>query len=292
MYKYQLLYIYINESQSGGFMWYAVFNRSMVALLSGVLVLLCYLLIRETFFTGPFYLLFPLPFLIAAFWYQCNKRFKDPAMVIIIIFFYVSFFIFNVHFKLCFNQLLSLEEAVQIDKNVEQQVQNSGDAHPQDVFTDTLFRQPSLVEGPLKPEAYRNHTFGSPSPPRSSYGGGGGDSSSGSLAGDNYYSKFATSLNRTPVGVQGMGEDEEKLQEGGPNVDKKNEQDTAELEQQIDKLLDSGGDFTSPRDSLSALGDELKLGMSALQQQIRNSNVSLFSRPSNKKGSMEERLID
>ena len=207
-------------------------------------------------------------------------------------FFDVTFLVFNVDFKLCFNQLLSLEEAVQIDKSVEQQVQNSGNAHPQDGFTDTLFRQPSLVEGPLKPEAYRNHTFGSPSPPRSSYGGGGGDSSSGGLAGDNYYSKFATSLNRTPVGVQGMGEDEEKLQDGGPNVDKKNDQDTAELEQQIDKLLDSGGDFTSPRDSLSALGDELTLGMSALQQQFRNSNVSLFSRPSNKKGSMEERLID
>lgn len=81
MYKYQLLYVYINESQSGGFMWYAVFNRSMVALLCGVLVLLCYLLIRETFFTGPFYLLFPLPFTIILFWYRCNKEFKGPAMV-------------------------------------------------------------------------------------------------------------------------------------------------------------------------------------------------------------------
>ncbi|RYH30613.1 hypothetical protein EON65_04590 [archaeon] len=27
MYKYQLLYVYINEYQSGGFMWYAVFTR-------------------------------------------------------------------------------------------------------------------------------------------------------------------------------------------------------------------------------------------------------------------------
>ncbi len=33
MYKYQLLYVYINEYQSGGFMWYAVFSRSMVALI-------------------------------------------------------------------------------------------------------------------------------------------------------------------------------------------------------------------------------------------------------------------
>jgi hypothetical protein len=27
MYKYQLLYVYINDYQSGGYMWYAVFNR-------------------------------------------------------------------------------------------------------------------------------------------------------------------------------------------------------------------------------------------------------------------------
>lgn len=32
MYKYQLLYVYINDYQSGGFMWYAVFNRSLIAL--------------------------------------------------------------------------------------------------------------------------------------------------------------------------------------------------------------------------------------------------------------------
>lgn len=32
MYKYQLLYVYINEDQSGGYMWYAVFNRSLIAL--------------------------------------------------------------------------------------------------------------------------------------------------------------------------------------------------------------------------------------------------------------------
>lgn len=32
MYKYQLLYVYINEYQSGGYMWYAVFNRSLIAL--------------------------------------------------------------------------------------------------------------------------------------------------------------------------------------------------------------------------------------------------------------------
>ena len=38
--------------QSGGYMWYAVFNRSMMALIAGVLTLLGYLGIRETFFKG------------------------------------------------------------------------------------------------------------------------------------------------------------------------------------------------------------------------------------------------
>ena len=28
MYKYQILYVYINDYQSGGFMWYAIFTRS------------------------------------------------------------------------------------------------------------------------------------------------------------------------------------------------------------------------------------------------------------------------
>ena len=81
MYKYQLLYVYINSYQSGGFMWYAVFNRSMVALIAGVCTLLCYLAIRMTFISGPFYLLLPLPVLIAFFWRHCDKRIRSPATV-------------------------------------------------------------------------------------------------------------------------------------------------------------------------------------------------------------------
>jgi hypothetical protein len=73
--------VYINDYQSGGYMWYAVFNRSMVALMAGVLTLLGYLGIRETFFSGPFYLLAPLPFCISYFWYKCEDRFKAASMV-------------------------------------------------------------------------------------------------------------------------------------------------------------------------------------------------------------------
>jgi hypothetical protein len=75
------LFVYVNKYQSGGYMWYAVFNRSMVALMAGVLTLLGYLGIRETFFSGPFYLLAPLPFCISYFWYKCEDRFKTASMV-------------------------------------------------------------------------------------------------------------------------------------------------------------------------------------------------------------------
>jgi hypothetical protein len=97
MYKYQLLYVYINEYQSGGFMWYAVFNRSMVALICGVVTLLCYLAIRKTFVSGPFYLLFPLPMMIGYFWYDCENRFRSPALVLFFTTFLFFFFLHSFH---------------------------------------------------------------------------------------------------------------------------------------------------------------------------------------------------
>jgi hypothetical protein len=81
MYKYQLLYVYITDYQSGGFMWYAVFTRSLVCLFFGISTLLCYLGIRQTIFTGPFYLLLPLPFIILGFMSHCNTKFQAPSEV-------------------------------------------------------------------------------------------------------------------------------------------------------------------------------------------------------------------
>ena len=49
LYKYQILYVYVNKYQSGGYMFYSVFNKSMLSLLAGVFVLLCYLAIRSKF---------------------------------------------------------------------------------------------------------------------------------------------------------------------------------------------------------------------------------------------------
>jgi hypothetical protein len=72
-------------------MWYAVFNGSMVALIAGVLTLLGYLGIRETFFSGPFYLLAPLPLCLSYFWYKCEDRFKSASTVSSLLSPYLSF---------------------------------------------------------------------------------------------------------------------------------------------------------------------------------------------------------
>ena len=81
MYKYQMLYVYINEYQSGGKMWYQVFDRSMIILVCGSLVLLGYLGLKKAFYSGPFYMMFPQPFLLLYFWKWCNEKFKVPSYV-------------------------------------------------------------------------------------------------------------------------------------------------------------------------------------------------------------------
>lgn len=81
MYKYQLLYVYITEYQSGGFMWYAVFDRSLVSLLMANLTLLGYYLIRMTYNSGPLYALIPLPMILCYFWRMCDQRFKKHSLV-------------------------------------------------------------------------------------------------------------------------------------------------------------------------------------------------------------------
>ena len=41
--QYQLLYVYINDYQSGGDMWYATFGRSLISLIFASVTLLGYL---------------------------------------------------------------------------------------------------------------------------------------------------------------------------------------------------------------------------------------------------------
>jgi hypothetical protein len=83
MYKYQLLYVYINEDQSGGYMWYAVFNRSLVALEFAVAALLGYLALQlgNPELAGPFFFLLPLPFGLIYFGKYCDHKLKKSSEV-------------------------------------------------------------------------------------------------------------------------------------------------------------------------------------------------------------------
>lgn len=83
MYKYQLLFVYINDNQSGGYMWYAVFSHSLIALLFASFALLGYLALdlNSTYFAGPFFFLCPLPFCILYFWSYCEAKFKNQSLV-------------------------------------------------------------------------------------------------------------------------------------------------------------------------------------------------------------------
>lgn len=81
MYKYQLLYVFVNDYQSGGHMWYQVFNRSMIILICASLVLWGYLGLKKTYHIGPFYMMIPQPFMLYYFWDWCNKKFTTPSIV-------------------------------------------------------------------------------------------------------------------------------------------------------------------------------------------------------------------
>jgi hypothetical protein len=135
MYKYQLLYVYINKYQAGGHMWYAVFDRSMIILFCGSLVLLSYLGISKTFQTGPFYLMLPQPFCILYFWTYCNRKFIRPSAA------------------------LSLECTRAIDTINAKLISLNQDT-PLSFFDSDVYRQPTLVEPFLMPEAYRSKSVG------------------------------------------------------------------------------------------------------------------------------------
>lgn len=126
MYKYQILYVYINAYQSGGYMFYAVFRRSMVALLMATATLICYMAIRRSYVSGPFYVLLPLPLFIIRSWTVCEAKFKEHS------------------------QVLSLEGASKIDAQT-----NEAGTDPAEDFVEDLFLSPSLTEGELKPAPYR-----------------------------------------------------------------------------------------------------------------------------------------
>lgn len=132
MYKYQLLYVYINENQSGGYMWYAVFSRSMIVLQFASCVLIGYLglQLKDPSLSGPFFFVLPLPICLMYFTRFCNQKFKSASMG------------------------LSYGFARELDQRNLERMAN-GLSVPHDTFTKTLYRQPSLTEDAIYPEPYR-----------------------------------------------------------------------------------------------------------------------------------------
>jgi hypothetical protein len=87
MYKYQLLYTYVNDYQSGGTMWYDVFTRSLICLFFAVCTLLAYLSqeLNNTMYSGPFFVLLPMPIGIIYFWRFTEDKFKKQSLVSVFI---------------------------------------------------------------------------------------------------------------------------------------------------------------------------------------------------------------
>jgi hypothetical protein len=132
MYKFQLLYTYVNTYQSGGDMWYKVFSQALTALFFSTITLLGFfsLQFQETLFAGPFFFLLPLPLFILYFYSYCDNKFKVKTLS------------------------LSLDYAKEIDhRNIERKA--GGKPIPHDTFSQRTYRQPSLWEPKLYPEPYR-----------------------------------------------------------------------------------------------------------------------------------------
>jgi hypothetical protein len=149
LYRYQMLYVYVNEYQSGGFMWYAVFNRAMVAIMGSTVILAAYMFITVQgdatedgiINFSPGVMLLPLPCLLYYFWSFCQSKFDIPS------------------------KKLSLEVAGQIDQLhrvfAEERDEKGyidslpGDDGPRRIFSDGMYRKPSLISAPAFPERYR-----------------------------------------------------------------------------------------------------------------------------------------
>jgi hypothetical protein len=133
MYKYQLLYVYINDYQSGGYMWYAVFHYTMIAMEFAACTLVGYLSLQlsDPRMAGPFFFCLPLPFCLIYFGSYCEKMFLRASMS------------------------LSYGFAKELDLR-DQERRRLGKSTPHDTFSKTCYRQSSLTEGSVFPEPFRD----------------------------------------------------------------------------------------------------------------------------------------
>jgi Calcium-dependent channel, 7TM region, putative phosphate len=88
MYKYQLLYVYVNDYQSGGDMWYDVFWRSLVGMIFATCTLLGYLMLQITITNqnaGPFIFMLPMPLCLIYFWRFCENKFRGKTQALTLV---------------------------------------------------------------------------------------------------------------------------------------------------------------------------------------------------------------
>lgn len=128
VYKYQVLYVYIGEFESGGSFWFDVHEWSLICLTLSQLTLIGYITLRGGIRESL--LLTPLP--IVVYWYRrfSLDRYKLPS------------------------QLLSLERARQLD---DRQAQHGPPDHCS--FDPLLYTPPVMVQGPQFPEPIEGEEF-------------------------------------------------------------------------------------------------------------------------------------
>jgi len=77
IYKHQLIYVYINSSESGGAFFFPAFSRTITAMLAGQLTLAGYMVIKEGFGQASFVLVLPGITIFAA--YMLHEKYERPA---------------------------------------------------------------------------------------------------------------------------------------------------------------------------------------------------------------------
>lgn len=75
--KYLLLYIFITKTESGGMFWRMFFNRMVFATIMSNLIVFLAVWVRGETSHMEAYVVIPLPFLMFAFKWYCNRQFDD-----------------------------------------------------------------------------------------------------------------------------------------------------------------------------------------------------------------------
>lgn len=78
VYKYQLCYVIVNKTETGGLFWYKMYNYSMTGLMASTITMIGYMGIQEGAVQAP--LLVPLPILIYIVWCYTEEKFKVLSM--------------------------------------------------------------------------------------------------------------------------------------------------------------------------------------------------------------------